>query len=53
MMNAAKLWDVVGNTTSPDMKVLLEVGGDGAVHVGELISIRVEGDQVILSAERP
>jgi len=51
-MYADALYDLVGNRTSPADKVILEVGGDGAIHIGECVGLRREGDTVILTTEQ-
>jgi hypothetical protein len=50
-MNAEELYTELGNSTVPDMEIIIEAGGDGAIHVGSLVSIRIEEDRVILSTE--
>lgn len=52
-MNAGELYEWLGAHTAPDMEVILEVGGDGAVHTDFLKSCKasLETDRAILSAE--
>ena len=50
-MNAAELYDWIGNNTTDDDEIDLEVGGDGAVHSGPVRHIRRDGNRIVISSE--
>lgn len=35
-----------------DFEIVLEVGGDGAIHTGSAKSVRVEDGRIVVSAEQ-
>lgn len=51
MKSAAEVFDWLGGNTYPEQEVILEVGGDGAVHTGSICSVRIEDGKAILSTE--
>jgi hypothetical protein len=55
-MNAKEVWEYIGQNTTDDYEVLLEIGERGEmVHARDIVSMRVdhERSRVILSTEEP
>lgn len=54
-MNAGELYEWLGENTYPEQEITLEVGGDGAIHPGNLeVAIKKGLDEpVVLSSEAP
>lgn len=52
-MRAEELYAIIGNYTTPDMEVMIEVGGDGAIHTGTVKNVVTDRDKntVTISSE--
>ena len=53
-MKAKELYEWLGEHTSPDMDIIIEVGGDGAIHSSDINSIwtNMKDNVVTISSER-